>query len=152
MRATFRKRYITLAPVAGVVGVGIDLKDPDNLLGGNGAEVSHPAILTRSPPHRATSCFEFTSSSLRTGAQGFTVALLERGHEGLRMGPRHMPLNAAFMNGTVEGDDVWIPMDSILGGQVIRATYSLYGRACVRRTDRMTPTHSTAAASAGTCS
>ena len=33
------------------------------------------------------------------------------------MGPRHMPLNAAFMNGTVEGEDVWIPMNSILGGQ-----------------------------------
>merc|ERR1712157_124603 len=33
------------------------------------------------------------------------------------MGPRHMPLNAAFMNGTVEGEDVWIPMESILGGQ-----------------------------------
>ena len=33
------------------------------------------------------------------------------------MGKRHMPLNAAFMNGTVEGDDVWIPMSNILGGQ-----------------------------------
>jgi len=33
------------------------------------------------------------------------------------MGPRHMPLNAAFMNGTVEGEDVWIPMSMILGGQ-----------------------------------
>ena len=33
------------------------------------------------------------------------------------MGKRHMPLNAAFMNGTVEGEDVWIPMDNILGGQ-----------------------------------
>lgn len=33
------------------------------------------------------------------------------------MGPRHMPLNAAFMNGTVEGEDVWIPMSNILGGQ-----------------------------------
>jgi hypothetical protein len=33
------------------------------------------------------------------------------------MGPRHIPLNAAFMNGTVEGEDVWIPMTSILGGQ-----------------------------------
>lgn len=33
------------------------------------------------------------------------------------MGPRHSPLVSAFMNGTVEGDDVWIPMDSILGGQ-----------------------------------
>ena len=40
-----------------------------------------------------------------------------RDHEGLRMGPRHMPLNAAFMNGTVEGEDVWIPMNNILGGQ-----------------------------------
>ena len=51
------------------------------------------------------------------GGEGFTVALLERDHEGLRMGPRHMPLNAAFMNGTVEGEEVWIPMSSILGGQ-----------------------------------
>jgi len=86
VRATFDKRYITLAPVAGVVGIGLDLKDPNNLLGGAGSE-------------------------------GFTVALLERGHEGLEMGPRHMPLNASFMNGTVKGSDVWIPMESILGGQ-----------------------------------
>jgi hypothetical protein len=33
------------------------------------------------------------------------------------MGPRHMPLNAAFMNGTVTGEDVWVPMSNILGGQ-----------------------------------
>jgi alkylation response protein AidB-like acyl-CoA dehydrogenase len=84
--ASFKKRYITLAPVAGVVGIGLNLSDPDKLLGGSGEE-------------------------------GFTVALLERNHPGLRMGPRHMPLNAAFMNGTVEGEDVWIPMSSILGGQ-----------------------------------
>ena len=86
VRATFDKRYITLAPVAGVVGIGLDLKDPNGLLKGQGSE-------------------------------GFTVALLERGHEGLNMGPRHMPLNASFMNGTVTGQDVWIPMHSILGGQ-----------------------------------
>jgi len=84
--ATFKKRYITLAPVAGVVGLGLNLRDPDGLLEGKGEE-------------------------------GFTVALLERDHEGLRMGPRHMPLNAAFMNGTVEGEDIWIPMSSILGDQ-----------------------------------
>mmetsp|Transcript_11370 Transcript_11370/g.13195 ORF Transcript_11370/g.13195 Transcript_11370/m.13195 type:complete len:815 (+) Transcript_11370:305-2749(+) len=86
VRASFKKRYITLAPVAGVVGLGLNLSDPDNLLGGCGNE-------------------------------GFTVALLERDHPGLRMGRRHMPLNAAFMNGTVEGEDVWIPMSMILGGQ-----------------------------------
>lgn len=84
--ANFKKRYITLAPVAGLVGLGLNLQDPKGLLKGNGAE-------------------------------GFTVALLERNHPGLRMGPRHYPLNAAFMNGTVEGENVWIPMSSILGGQ-----------------------------------
>ena len=26
-------------------------------------------------------------------------------------------MNSAFMNGTVKGDGVWIPMESILGGQ-----------------------------------
>jgi len=84
--ASFKKRYITLAPVAGLVGLGLNLSDPSDLLKGMGDE-------------------------------GFTVALLERDHPGLRMGPRHMPLNAAFMNGTVEGEDVWIPMNMILGGQ-----------------------------------
>lgn len=84
--ASFKKRYITLAPVAGVVGLGLNLSDPKGLLKGQGEE-------------------------------GFTVALLERDHPGLRMGPRHMPLNAAFMNGTVEGEEVWIPMSNILGGR-----------------------------------
>jgi len=84
--ASFKKRYITLAPVAGVIGLGLNLSDPKGLLKGNGAE-------------------------------GFTVALLERDHPGLEMGKRHMPLHAAFMNGTVTGEDVWIPMNSILGGQ-----------------------------------
>mmetsp|Transcript_1803 Transcript_1803/g.5440 ORF Transcript_1803/g.5440 Transcript_1803/m.5440 type:complete len:776 (+) Transcript_1803:103-2430(+) len=86
VRCSFDKRYITLAPVAGLVGVGFELRDPDNLLKGD-------------------------------GAPGFTVALLERTHEGLEMGPRHCPLQAAFMNGTVKGEDVWVPMDQILGGR-----------------------------------
>ena len=35
------------------------------------------------------------------------------------MGPRHAPMNSAFMNGTVKGDGVWIPMESILGGRTL---------------------------------
>ena len=34
--ATFKKRYITLAPVAGVVGLGLNLMYPHNLLQGKG--------------------------------------------------------------------------------------------------------------------
>lgn len=84
--ASFNKRYITLAPIAGVVGLAFSLKDPKGLLKGEGRE-------------------------------GITIALLERDHEGLEMGPRHDPLVAAFMNGTVKGKDVFIPMDKIIGGQ-----------------------------------
>ena len=86
VRTTFKKRYITLAPVAGVVGLAFNLKDPSKLLNG-------------------------------VGAEGITIALLKKGHPGLRIGDRHDPLTAAFMNGTVEGEDVFIPMDMILGGQ-----------------------------------
>lgn len=84
--ASFNKRYITLAPVAGVVGLAFQLRDPNNLLKGKGNE-------------------------------GITIALLERDHPGLEMGRRHDPLVASFMNGTVTGTDVFIPMDKLIGGQ-----------------------------------
>ena len=84
--ASFNKRYITLAPVAGCVGLAFNLKDPNNLLKG-------------------------------TGSEGITIALLERDHEGLKMGPRHDPLVASFMNGSVKGEGVFIPMKDIIGGQ-----------------------------------
>ena len=84
--ASFNKRYITLAPVAGVVGLSFLLKDPNGLLKGIGSE-------------------------------GLTIALLERDHPGLVIGERHDILAASFLNGPVSGTDVFISMDSILGGQ-----------------------------------
>ena len=86
VKATFKKRYITLAPVAGVVGLAFKVKDPNGLLKG-------------------------------VGSEGITIALLKRGHPGMRIGNRHDPLTAAFMNGTVECEDVFIPMSDLLGGQ-----------------------------------
>ena len=84
--ASFNKRYITLAPVAGVVGLAFDLRDPNGLLKG-------------------------------TGNEGISIALLERDHPGLEMGRRHDPLVSSFMNGTVTGEDVFIEMDQLIGGQ-----------------------------------
>jgi acyl-CoA dehydrogenase len=43
--ASFKKRYITLAPVAGVVGLGLNLSDPSGLLGGVGEEGFTVALL-----------------------------------------------------------------------------------------------------------
>jgi len=45
VRATFKKRYITLAPIAGVVGLGLNLSDPSGLLAGNGNEGFTVALL-----------------------------------------------------------------------------------------------------------
>jgi alkylation response protein AidB-like acyl-CoA dehydrogenase len=86
IRATFNKRYITLAPIAGVVGLAFKLTDPKGLLKG-------------------------------TGHEGITIALLKKGHPGLNIGHRHDPLTSSFMNGTVQGENVFIAMSDILGGQ-----------------------------------
>jgi len=81
---TFSKRYITLAPVASVVGLAFNAVDP-----------TRPA-----------------------GSQelGITLALIPVPHPGLRIGARHRPMNGAFMNGPVQGEDVFIPLDWVIGG------------------------------------
>jgi len=43
--ASFKKRYITLAPVAGVVGLALNLSDPKGLLKGHGEEGFSVALL-----------------------------------------------------------------------------------------------------------
>jgi len=86
LRLNFSKRYITLAPVATVVGLAFRLFDPDELLGGDKSDY------------------------------GITVALVPADTPGLRLGRRHFPLNVPFQNGPVEGKDVFVPLDAIVGG------------------------------------
>ncbi|RDC52549.1 acyl-CoA dehydrogenase [Acinetobacter sp. RIT592] len=84
LRMNFSKRWITLAPIATVVGLAFKMYDPDHLLG-------------------------------EQAEYGITCALLPASHEGVIVGPRHNP-GPPFMNGTVEGKDVFIPLDWIIGG------------------------------------
>ncbi|HMM55814.1 MAG TPA: acyl-CoA dehydrogenase [Candidatus Desulfobacillus sp.] len=89
MRVTWDKRYITLAPVATVVGLAFRLFDPERLLGGafgGNADI------------------------------GITCALVPADHPGVETGRRHFPLNAAWMNGPTRGHDVFMPLDFIIGG------------------------------------
>ena len=53
---------------------------------------------------------------LENGKEGITVALLEKGHPGLKQETYHNPLNAGFPNGTVKGD-LLIELDQIIGGE-----------------------------------
>lgn len=87
LKMNFSKRWITLAPIATVIGLAFKLYDPEGLLGDK-SKVEY----------------------------GITCALIPADHEGIHIGPRHNP-GAPFMNGTVEGSDVFIPLDWIIGGQ-----------------------------------
>ena len=86
LRLNFSKRYITLAPIATVVGLAFRLFDPDKLLGGDKSDY------------------------------GITCALIPRDTPGLSIGRRHFPLNVPFQNGPLSGKDVFVPLDFIIGG------------------------------------
>jgi len=85
LRVNWNKRYITLAPVATLIGLAFRLKDPNGLLGG--------------PADR-----------------GITCALIPRDLPGVVIGKHHDPMGVPFANGPIEGHDVFVPMDAIIGG------------------------------------
>jgi len=47
---------------------------------------------------------------------GITCALIPSKTKGLQIGPRHLPLGIPFMNGTIIGTDIFVPLDYIIGG------------------------------------
>ncbi|MBS0252578.1 MAG: acyl-CoA dehydrogenase [Proteobacteria bacterium] len=47
---------------------------------------------------------------------GITLALIPADHPGINIGRRHLPSGAAFPNGPNWGNDVFIPMDWVIGG------------------------------------
>jgi acyl-CoA dehydrogenase len=83
---SLNKRWITLAPVATLIGLAVVLKDPDGLLAG-------------------------------VGSEGITCLLIDRNTKNLHIGNRHLPANQPFMNGTLYGEKIFVPISSIIGGQ-----------------------------------
>ena len=86
LSVSWDKRYITLAPIATVLGLAFKVFDPDGLLGDK-------------------------------KELGITCALLPKSHPGVELGNRHDPMGCRFYNGTTRGQNVFIPMDFIIGGQ-----------------------------------
>ncbi|MCD6047494.1 MAG: fadE [Gammaproteobacteria bacterium] len=84
-RMSWNKRYITLAPIATVVGLAVKLRDPEGLLG-------------------------------KESDLGITLFLIPATHPGVEIGHRHFPMNMAFMNGPIHGNDVFVPLEMIIGG------------------------------------
>lgn len=88
LRVSWEKRYITLGPVATLLGLAFKVHDPDHLLG-------------------------------EKEELGISLALIPTDTDGVEIGRRHFPLNAAFMNGPNSGTEVFIPMDYLIGGQAM---------------------------------
>jgi acyl-CoA dehydrogenase len=86
IRLSWRKRYITLAPITTLIGLAFRLRDPDHLLG----EVED---------------------------LGITCALIPSHLPGVEIGARHDPMGIPFQNGPTSGDDVFVPLDAIIGGR-----------------------------------
>src|SRR5579872_354694 len=85
LKLNFNKRYITLAPIATVIGLAFRMFDPEKLLGER-ADI------------------------------GITCALIPRNTPGITIGRRHFPINIPFQNGPIQGRDVFVPLDFIIGG------------------------------------
>ena len=83
---TINKRYITLAPIATVIGLAFKVEDPNGILGEN-------------------------------KDLGITCALIPSETEGISTKNYHKPMNMAFKNGTVKGENVFIPFEYIIGGK-----------------------------------
>jgi acyl-CoA dehydrogenase len=85
IRLNWHKRYITLGPVATVLGLAFKLHDPEHLLG-------------------------------EREELGITVALIPTDTPGVEIGRRHLPSMQVFQNGPNRGNDVFVPLDAIIGG------------------------------------
>ena len=85
IRLNWEKRYITLGPVATILGLAFRLYDPEHLLGDR-EDV------------------------------GITLALIHTDTAGITIGNRHYPLDSAFLVGPNWGKDVFVPIESIIGG------------------------------------
>ncbi|KAF0219320.1 MAG: acyl-CoA [Geobacteraceae bacterium] len=85
IRLNWEKRYITLGPVATVIGLAFRLRDPERLIG------------EREEP-------------------GITLALVPADLPGITIGSRHDPIGVPFQNGPNRGENVFVPLDWIIGG------------------------------------
>ncbi|MFT4060059.1 MAG: acyl-CoA dehydrogenase [Legionella sp.] len=86
LNITLDKRWITLAPIATLIGLAVYVKDPHDLLKGEGVE-------------------------------GITCVLVPRNTKNLIIGNRHIPAEQPFMNGTIRGKDIFVPISAVIGGQ-----------------------------------
>ena len=91
LRLNWSKRYITLAPVATLIGLAVKVQDPDGLL---------------PEDHHLHGQVDL----------GITCVLAAADLPGIEIGRRHNPMDVRFLNGPISGKDVFVPLDHVIGG------------------------------------
>lgn len=90
LRLNWSKRYITLAPVASLIGLAIKVFDPNQLL-------------DKDKFHGQKDL-------------GITCVLVPAHLPGVEHGCRHSPLDTFFQNGPTTGSEVFVSLDCVIGG------------------------------------
>lgn len=101
IRLNWNKRYITLASVSSIIGLGFKLRDPDNLLGRRAVDSGVDSTV---------------GSAVKNAEVGITCALIPANTPGVIIGRRHDPLFIPFHNCPTQGQDVVIPIEAVVGG------------------------------------
>ena len=90
LNITCDKRYITLAPVADIVGIAFKIDDKDGIL---------------------------TNLAGRSVHDEITLALVQRNHPGLNMEKYLDPLGVGFENGTISALNMEIDIEDVIGAE-----------------------------------
>jgi acyl-CoA dehydrogenase len=103
---TFSKRYITLAPIANLIGLAIKISDPDNLLKNNLPDDSITVLLLEKD--------KYITNNIKCCDSGCNNCL---NTNNINIGYRHDPLGAMFPNGTISGKNIIVSIDDVIGGK-----------------------------------
>jgi acyl-CoA dehydrogenase len=111
LKISFSKRYITLAPIANLIGLAVKISDPNNLLKVNLPNDSITVLLLEKDKYinKSPKCCE-------NGCHRCVDSVYEKKNN-IDIGYAHNPLDAMFPNGTITGQDILVPIDDVIGGK-----------------------------------
>jgi len=104
LNITFSKRYITLAPIANLIGLAVKISDPNNFLNKNLENDSITVILLEKEKYINNKCCENLCKDCNF-------------NNNINIGYKHDPLGAQFPNGTITGENIIVPLDDVIGGK-----------------------------------
>ena len=119
-RLNWEKRYITLGPVATLIGLAFKAYDPDGLLGDGDGDSNSDGNAGRRDgenPGAGDGNGDGDGDDSDPAALGITCALIPADTPGITIGNRHLPCGAAFQNGPNRGEQVFIPLHWVIGGR-----------------------------------